>query len=83
MQLDWLVCSEYSFGVFFLENLRRNLSEMHNLSLTALAIDLVLGLIQHVTVIFIGKIVINIVVYFSSFTSLFYTEEQVYPVIDG
>lgn len=56
---------------------------MHNLSLTALAIDLVLGLIQHVTVIFIGKIVINIVVYFSSFTSLFYTEEQVYPVIDG
>lgn len=83
MKFHRLIGSEDSFSVLLLEDLRRDLPKVHNLSLAALAIDLVIGLIEHITVIFVGKVVVNVVVELCCFSSLFHPEEQVYPVIDG
>lgn len=62
-----------------LEQLGWDLTKMNNLSLTTLFEDLIFLVLQAVTVIFICKIVINIVVLNSFFSLLFDAEYQVDP----
>lgn len=67
-------------GVF--KELRGNLPEMHYLCLAALAVDLVVLIIQAVAIVLIRQIVVDVEVFDRFLTSLLGPKDEINPVCD-
>lgn len=68
--------------MLFLEDLRRDLSKVHNLRLAAFAIDIISGISEAVAIVLVSEIVVDIKVVFCGWSALLHSEKEVKPLSD-